>query len=153
MSPCMRVVGYYWISFAAWAAVCWGYRLPSSMARAGGRLQAQVNDNIPLTTNPPYKVLLLVEPTPFNYISGYANRFKEMLFWLKAAGDSVSRERFRHRSNHHFQTAHTPSLLKTTFKICYFVGCSFCASRLTLSFVNFALNTSLFHYPPTRSTY
>ncbi|KAJ1439355.1 hypothetical protein B484DRAFT_323599 [Ochromonadaceae sp. CCMP2298] len=36
------------------------------------------------------KVLLLVEPTPFNYVSGYANRFKEMLKYLKNAGDEVS---------------------------------------------------------------
>jgi len=37
----------------------------------------------------PMKVLLLVEPTPFNYVSGYANRFKEMLKYLKKAGDEV----------------------------------------------------------------
>lgn len=35
------------------------------------------------------KVLLLVEPTPFNYVSGYANRFKEMLGYMKEAGDEV----------------------------------------------------------------
>ncbi len=37
----------------------------------------------------PLRVLLCVEPTPFNYISGYANRFKEMLIYLKKAGDDV----------------------------------------------------------------
>jgi hypothetical protein len=36
----------------------------------------QVQAFIPLTQTPPLKVALLVEPTPFNYISGYANRFK-----------------------------------------------------------------------------
>lgn len=35
------------------------------------------------------KVLLLVEPTPFNYVSGYANRFKETLNNLKMCNDSV----------------------------------------------------------------
>jgi sulfoquinovosyltransferase len=43
----------------------------------------------PLKSKPPLKVLLLVEPTPFNYVSGYANRFKEMLRHLKRAGDEV----------------------------------------------------------------
>jgi hypothetical protein len=33
------------------------------------------------------RLLLVVEPTPFNYVSGYANRFKEMLYYLKKAGD------------------------------------------------------------------
>ena len=37
----------------------------------------------------PLKVLLLVEPTPFTYISGYSNRFKEMLNYLNFAGDKV----------------------------------------------------------------
>lgn len=43
----------------------------------------------PLDQEPPLKILLLVEPTPFNYISGYANRYKEMLKYLKKAGDEV----------------------------------------------------------------
>ena len=42
-----------------------------------------------LQIKPQLKVLLLVEPTPFNYICGYANRFKEMLHHLKDAGDDV----------------------------------------------------------------
>lgn len=43
----------------------------------------------PLKQTPPLKIALLVEPTPFNYISGYANRFKEMLKFLRQAGDDV----------------------------------------------------------------
>ena len=43
----------------------------------------------PLTSTPKLKILLLVEPTPFNYISGYANRFKEMIKYLHKAGDTV----------------------------------------------------------------
>lgn len=47
------------------------------------------NENTKEASTEPLKVLLLVEPTPFNYISGYANRFKEMLRYLKLAGDKV----------------------------------------------------------------
>jgi len=32
---------------------------------------------------------LMVEPTPFTHVSGYANRFKEMLKFLSKAGDDV----------------------------------------------------------------
>lgn len=32
-----------------------------------------------LKSTPPLKVALLVEPTPFTHISGYSNRFREML--------------------------------------------------------------------------
>lgn len=35
------------------------------------------------------QVCLLVEPTPFTHISGYANRFKEMLKFMRQAGDHV----------------------------------------------------------------
>ena len=42
-----------------------------------------------LNSHAPMKILLIVEPTPFNYVSGYANRFKEMLKYLKEAGDDV----------------------------------------------------------------
>lgn len=49
-----------------------------------------LEDAVPdLCTEPPRKILLLVEPTPFNYVSGYANRFQEMLKFLKRAGDDV----------------------------------------------------------------
>jgi sulfoquinovosyltransferase len=37
----------------------------------------------------PLRVLVLVEPTPFTYISGYSNRFKEMLDHMKDAGHEV----------------------------------------------------------------
>ena len=40
-----------------------------------------------LNLYPPRRVALLVEPTPFTHISGYSNRFKEMLRFLKAGGD------------------------------------------------------------------
>lgn len=31
----------------------------------------------------------MVEPTPFTHVSGYANRFKEMLKFMRQAGDEV----------------------------------------------------------------
>lgn len=43
----------------------------------------------PLKRNPKRKICLMVEPTPFTHVSGYANRFKEMLKFLKKAGDDV----------------------------------------------------------------
>ena len=42
-----------------------------------------------LAATPPMKVGLLVEPTPFGYVSGYKNRFEEMLKFMKKAGDKV----------------------------------------------------------------
>ena len=44
----------------------------------------------PLDSNPPLKVALMVEPTPFTYVCGYSNRFNEMLRYLQKAGDDVS---------------------------------------------------------------
>ena len=40
-----------------------------------------------LNSHPRRKVALLVEPTPFTHVSGYSNRFKEMLRFLKEGGD------------------------------------------------------------------
>lgn len=42
-----------------------------------------------LAQHPQRKVALLVEPTPFTYVTGYSNRFKEMLRYLKEGGDEV----------------------------------------------------------------
>ncbi|CAN0038706.1 unnamed protein product, partial [Ascophyllum nodosum] len=42
-----------------------------------------------LKATPALKIALFVEPTPFNYISGYSNRFREMLKFLSKAGDDV----------------------------------------------------------------
>ena len=38
----------------------------------------------------PRRVALLVEPTPFTHVSGYANRFQEMLKHLERRGDVVA---------------------------------------------------------------
>ena len=47
------------------------------------------NDAPALKDTPPRKVCLMVEPTPFTHVSGYANRFKEMLKFMQKAGDNV----------------------------------------------------------------
>jgi hypothetical protein len=47
------------------------------------------NDAPPLCRNPARKVCLMVEPTPFTQVSGYANRFQEMLTFMSKAGDDV----------------------------------------------------------------
>jgi sulfoquinovosyltransferase len=46
-------------------------------------------DAPPLRAKPPRNICLMVEPTPFTHVSGYANRFKEMLKFLSKAGDNV----------------------------------------------------------------
>eukprot|EP00594_Rhizosolenia_setigera_P019975 CAMPEP_0178978168 /NCGR_PEP_ID=MMETSP0789-20121207/24976_1 /TAXON_ID=3005 /ORGANISM="Rhizosolenia setigera, Strain CCMP 1694" /LENGTH=508 /DNA_ID=CAMNT_0020667811 /DNA_START=226 /DNA_END=1752 /DNA_ORIENTATION=- len=46
-------------------------------------------DAPPLNRAPPRKIALIVEPTPFTHVSGYSNRFKEMLRYLKKADDKV----------------------------------------------------------------
>jgi len=53
------------------------------------RQAVKSNDAPPLNRNPPRKICLMVEPTPFTHVSGYANRFNEMLKYLSKAGDDV----------------------------------------------------------------
>ena len=50
-------------------------------------LRMASDDAPPLKRNPPRKVCLMVEPTPFTHVSGYSNRFKEMLKFMRKAGD------------------------------------------------------------------
>ena len=42
-----------------------------------------------LKSCPPKRIGLLIEPTPFTHVSGYSNRFNEMLKYLNKAGDDV----------------------------------------------------------------
>lgn len=56
---------------------------------AGADTTAEVQAVPPLKARPPRKVALLIEPTPFTHISGYANRFNELLRYLSKAGDHV----------------------------------------------------------------
>lgn len=58
----------------------------SSLRFAKGKGEA---DAPPLRSKPPRNICLMVEPTPFTHVSGYANRFQEMLKFLKKAGDNV----------------------------------------------------------------
>jgi len=41
-----------------------------------------------LTLNPPRRIGVVIEPTPFTHVSGYSNRFKEMFKFLGKAGDA-----------------------------------------------------------------
>lgn len=52
---------------------------------------AEVEDSIPqcLAVPNPLKVCLMVEPSPFTFVSGYANRFQELLRHLKASKEQV----------------------------------------------------------------
>ena len=63
----------------------------SSIAQTSSCLALARDNNSapPLKRNPPRKICLMVEPTPFTHVSGYANRFKEMLKFMSKAGDQV----------------------------------------------------------------
>jgi len=93
--------------FALWAASAAALRVapgpslmtapvhaPLPLVMRGGAVdpdlpKAATNEVPPLEQHPRRKVSLLVEPTPFTHVSGYSNRFKEMLRFLKDGGDDV----------------------------------------------------------------
>jgi hypothetical protein len=64
-------------------------KLTTALQAAAAGRKGRSSDAPPLRRNPPRKVCLMVEPTPFTHVSGYANRFKEMLKFLAKAGDKV----------------------------------------------------------------
>lgn len=63
----------------------------AAASESSTRLQgsAQSADAPPLRRHRPRRIALMVEPTPFTHVSGYANRFNEMLRYLSKAGDKV----------------------------------------------------------------
>lgn len=69
----------------------------SPSASASPSLFSQQDNNslgsvrIPSPTSPilPLKIMYLVEPSPFTYISGYANRYQETLRYLQQSGNQV----------------------------------------------------------------
>ena len=63
--------------------------LNSSVSASQSTNAAESNDAPELTLSPPRKVCLMVEPTPFTHVSGYSNRFSEMLRYLSKANDHV----------------------------------------------------------------
>jgi glycosyltransferase involved in cell wall biosynthesis len=75
--------------FLYYQQIAFGLRLSSQKTPKIQLFNTMQNTNSILAEQPPLKILLLVEPTPFNYISGYANRFQETLKYLKKAGDDV----------------------------------------------------------------
>ena len=78
-------------SAQAWQTSQWkGTKtIPKTNAKQSTALQMASDNAPPLKRNPPRKVCLMVEPTPFTHVSGYSNRFKEMLKFLRKAGDEV----------------------------------------------------------------
>jgi hypothetical protein len=104
-SPCLAilVIALVAISSAAFRTVktlARSGRCPEKNARINSQLDMKQllntvsnggssNDAPPLKRHPPRKVCLMVEPTPFTHVSGYANRFKEMLKFMAKAGDEV----------------------------------------------------------------
>jgi len=79
-------------SIVTLAAAFTGNTTPAISTSSNTALEAvRSNDNSapPLRSMPPRKVCLMVEPTPFTHVSGYANRFNEMLKFLAKAGDKV----------------------------------------------------------------
>jgi sulfoquinovosyltransferase len=54
-------------------------------------LESKIEDieDLNLYKTLPRKVAMIIEPTPFTHISGYSNRFRETLKYLKQAGDDV----------------------------------------------------------------
>lgn len=57
--------------------------------RKEGQPEGSKVTNFFLRRAPPRKIALMIEPTPFTHISGYANRFRYLLQNLAKAGDDV----------------------------------------------------------------
>ena len=60
------------------------------LGRTGSRQPAMTATEVDDDLKIPTRVQLIVEPTPFTHVSGYANRFKEYLKYQKKAGCDVS---------------------------------------------------------------
>ena len=103
-TPSVRFSGL--LCVAALAAPAWGFGVvaaaprPASMLLASsraapnraGEIHSMAADPVeppPLGTHPSRKIALMVEPTPFTHVSGYSNRFKEMLRFLQQGGDQA----------------------------------------------------------------
>mmetsp|Transcript_7849 Transcript_7849/g.8990 ORF Transcript_7849/g.8990 Transcript_7849/m.8990 type:complete len:503 (+) Transcript_7849:308-1816(+) len=61
----------------------------SISSSAAASFTSESNEAPPLTRKPPRKICLMVEPTPFTHVSGYSNRFNEMLRYMSQANDKV----------------------------------------------------------------
>lgn len=60
---------------------CWAFGVKNS---------ARLTMEFHLPPYPASQISIMVEPTPFTHVSGYSNRYMEMLDYLKKADDSVS---------------------------------------------------------------
>jgi len=63
--------------------------LASTASLSANTLTVESNEAPDLALSPPRKICLMVEPTPFTHVSGYSNRFNEMLRFLSKAKDHV----------------------------------------------------------------
>jgi len=61
----------------------------ASTASLSADAYVETNEAPDLMLSPPRKICLMVEPTPFTHVSGYSNRFSEMLRFLSKAKDHV----------------------------------------------------------------
>lgn len=101
--PTMRVSVIGCIILACSLSVVLSFQGPSASSKTGTNTGVPAMDSSTALdhaklTNPlkkkkkvlrPKRICLMVEPTPFTHVSGYANRFKEMLKFLNKAGDQV----------------------------------------------------------------
>lgn len=63
--------------------------LSTSAEKAVSAVAVESSDAPPLRRTKPRRVALMIEPTPFTHVSGYSNRFNELLRFLSKAGDKV----------------------------------------------------------------
>jgi len=63
--------------------------LASTTSPSTSTTMIESNEAPELSLSPPRKICLMVEPTPFTHVSGYSNRFNEMLRYLSKANDHV----------------------------------------------------------------
>lgn len=90
VSTCFSILSVVLLAASCFAFQPKSFVSTSSIAsRSTTELWQSPDDAPPLARNPPRKIALMVEPSPFTHVSGYSNRFKEMLKYLKKAGDDV----------------------------------------------------------------
>lgn len=81
----MLSIAWNFILVISVVQISFGLRNAFTLRGKGHTISMVTNEKL----KKPLRILLLVEPTPFTYVSGYANRFKEMLNYFGESGDSV----------------------------------------------------------------
>lgn len=77
-------------------AHCHGSRMPvgpwqarSGVIRRAAAVEPKIQADSPLTKPVPRRICLLVEPSPFTYVCGYMNRYRNTIRYLREAGCEV----------------------------------------------------------------